>query len=158
MRGQPHAPAALYPRERPVSHCTGGWVGPRAGLYRCGKSRPPPGFDPRTVQPLASSYTDYAIRPTSPEEPGTNFSILYVSGPHWPTESSGAAVSAPQLWPVTVHYMHHVLKDPSYDWNSYKVVQIWPGLFTRVNKCKQSRSYLNHLVLYVHCSALKIVH
>jgi len=31
--------AALYPRERPGTHCTGGWVGPRAGLDRCGKSR-----------------------------------------------------------------------------------------------------------------------
>jgi len=30
--GQHHAPAALYPRERPGTHCTGGWVGPRAGL------------------------------------------------------------------------------------------------------------------------------
>jgi len=32
-------------------------VGPRDGLDRCGKSRPPPGFDPRTVQPVASRYT-----------------------------------------------------------------------------------------------------
>jgi hypothetical protein len=40
------------------THCIGGWDGPRAGLDRCGKSRPPPGFDPRTVQPVASSYTD----------------------------------------------------------------------------------------------------
>jgi len=29
-----------------------------------GKSRPPPGFDPRTVQPVASRYAEYAIRPT----------------------------------------------------------------------------------------------
>jgi len=35
VRGQCHAPAALYPRERPGTHCTGGWVGPRAGLDRC---------------------------------------------------------------------------------------------------------------------------
>jgi len=28
-------------------------VGPRAGLDRCVKSRPPPGFDPRTVQTVA---------------------------------------------------------------------------------------------------------
>ena len=28
--GQRHAPAALYSRERPGTHCTGGWVGPRA--------------------------------------------------------------------------------------------------------------------------------
>jgi len=27
---QRHAPAALYPQERPGTHCTGGWVGPRA--------------------------------------------------------------------------------------------------------------------------------
>ena len=34
-------------------------MGPRAGLDGCGKSRPPPGFDPRTVQPVASRYTAY---------------------------------------------------------------------------------------------------
>ena len=33
-------PRPLYPRERPGTHCTGGWVGPRAGLDGCGKSRP----------------------------------------------------------------------------------------------------------------------
>jgi len=32
-------PRPLYPRERPGTHCTGGWVGLRAGLDRCGKSR-----------------------------------------------------------------------------------------------------------------------
>jgi len=42
----------LYPREIPGTHCIGDWVGHRAGLDRCGKSRPPPGFDPRTVQPV----------------------------------------------------------------------------------------------------------
>jgi len=40
VRGQRHAPAAPYPRERSGTHCTGGWVGLRAGLDRCGKSRP----------------------------------------------------------------------------------------------------------------------
>jgi len=30
--GQQHAPAALYPRERPGTYFTGGWVGLRAGL------------------------------------------------------------------------------------------------------------------------------
>ena len=33
-------PGRLYPRERPGTHCTGGSVGPGAGLDRCGKSRP----------------------------------------------------------------------------------------------------------------------
>ena len=46
------------------THCTWGWVVPRAGLDRCGKSRPLPGFDPRTVQPVARRYTDYATLPT----------------------------------------------------------------------------------------------
>jgi len=38
--GQRHAPAALPPGKRPGTHCIGGWVGPRAGLEECGKSRP----------------------------------------------------------------------------------------------------------------------
>jgi len=33
-------PGRFIPREGPGTHCTGGWVGPRAGLDRCGKSRP----------------------------------------------------------------------------------------------------------------------
>jgi len=41
--GQRHAAAAL-PRERPSTHCIGGWVVPRPGLDECGKSRPPTGF------------------------------------------------------------------------------------------------------------------
>ena len=49
-------PRPLFtPKERLGSHCIGGWVGPRAGLDRCGKSRPQPEFDPRTVQPRSQS-------------------------------------------------------------------------------------------------------
>jgi hypothetical protein len=55
--GQRHAPAALT-RERPGAHCIGGWVGPRVGLDRCGKFSPTPEFDPKTVQPVDSRYTD----------------------------------------------------------------------------------------------------
>jgi hypothetical protein len=40
VSGQQHAPAEIYPRERPGTPCAGGWVGPRAGLEKCGKSRP----------------------------------------------------------------------------------------------------------------------
>ena len=57
-------PGRSLPQERPGTRCTAGWVGLRTGLDRCGKSRPPPEFDPRTVQPVASHYTDYATRPT----------------------------------------------------------------------------------------------
>jgi hypothetical protein len=38
--GQLHAPAALPPGKRPGTYCIGGWVGPRAGLDGCEKSRP----------------------------------------------------------------------------------------------------------------------
>jgi hypothetical protein len=33
-------PRPLYLRETPGTHCTEGWVGPRAGLDVCEKSRP----------------------------------------------------------------------------------------------------------------------
>ena len=46
----------LYRRERPGTHCTGGRVGPSAGLDRCGKYRSSPGFDPRTVQLAVRHY------------------------------------------------------------------------------------------------------
>ena len=60
MGGQHHAPAALppgrtrYPLYRRLE-------GLRSGLDGGGKNSPPPGFDPRTIQPVASSYTDRAI-------------------------------------------------------------------------------------------------
>jgi hypothetical protein len=31
-----HTPADLLPEKRPNTHCTGGWMGPRAGLEECG--------------------------------------------------------------------------------------------------------------------------
>jgi hypothetical protein len=34
------SPRPLYPRETPGTHCTGGWVGPRASPDVCEKSRP----------------------------------------------------------------------------------------------------------------------
>jgi hypothetical protein len=59
--GQRHAPAALFPVKRDGTHFTGGWVGIRIGVDGFGKSRPPPGFDPNTLQPVAGSYTDQLI-------------------------------------------------------------------------------------------------
>ena len=64
LGGQRHALAAIPPEKGPRTHCTGGWLGPRAGLDGRRKSRLPPGFDPWAVQPVARRYTDHAIRPT----------------------------------------------------------------------------------------------
>jgi len=49
--GQLHAPAALPPGRRPGTNFIGGWVGPWAGLDRCGTSRP---------------YRDSILGPSSP--------------------------------------------------------------------------------------------
>jgi hypothetical protein len=55
-------PRPLYPSPRketryPLYRRLGGSQG-RSGRVR--KISPPPGFDPRTVQPVASRYTDWA--------------------------------------------------------------------------------------------------
>ena len=59
MGGQLHAPAALPPGKTryPLYRRLGGPQDRSAGLQ---KISPPPGFDPRTVQPVARSYTDWA--------------------------------------------------------------------------------------------------
>src|SRR5215470_13144875 len=49
--------------------------GPQARSGQMRKISPPAGFDPRTVQPVASRYTDYAIRSTtSPDSAPIKFS------------------------------------------------------------------------------------
>jgi len=42
--GQGYFLAALPPAERTGTHCAGGWVGPRAGLYKH-RISPPPHWD-----------------------------------------------------------------------------------------------------------------
>jgi hypothetical protein len=58
--GQHHATAAVTPRmtRYPVYRRLGG---PQGQSGRVRKISPPTGFDPRTVQPVASRYTDWAI-------------------------------------------------------------------------------------------------
>ena len=51
---------SLYPREWPGTNFTGGG-GPQGRSGRVRKGSPPPRFDPRTVQTVASSYTDCVI-------------------------------------------------------------------------------------------------
>jgi len=58
---QRQAPAVLHPGKRPGTHCIGGWVDPHGRSGRVRKILPPPEFDPRIVQPVASRYRDWAI-------------------------------------------------------------------------------------------------
>ena len=49
--------------------------GPQGWSGQVRKISPPPGLDPRTVQPVASRYTDYATRLTRVAEGTTNFLV-----------------------------------------------------------------------------------
>jgi hypothetical protein len=48
------------PGERRGIHCTGGWGGPKGLSGQVQKISAPPGFNPWTVQPVASHYADWA--------------------------------------------------------------------------------------------------
>ena len=63
MSVQQHAPAALYPRERPGTHFTGGWVRPEGRSGRAGNFVPT-GIRSRTVQLVAQSLYRLSYRPT----------------------------------------------------------------------------------------------
>jgi hypothetical protein len=64
VRGQRHAPAAFYPQERPLYPLYRRLGGPQGRSAQVRKILPPPRFDPRTDQPVANCYTDWATRPT----------------------------------------------------------------------------------------------
>jgi hypothetical protein len=59
--GHSSTPWPLYPRKMPGTHFIEGWVGPQGRTGRVQKISPPHGFDPWTVQPVPSCYTDCAI-------------------------------------------------------------------------------------------------
>jgi hypothetical protein len=62
--GSESRPGRSLPQERPGTDCTGGWGGTQGRYGQVRKILSPPGFDPRTVQPVASRYTEWATRPT----------------------------------------------------------------------------------------------
>jgi hypothetical protein len=63
VSGQRHAPAALYPQGMtPGTHCTGVWVGPRAGLDTEARRKirlPLSGIEPRSPGRPVRSQTLY---------------------------------------------------------------------------------------------------
>jgi len=74
-------PRPLCARDRPGTHCIGGWVDPRDGLAGCRKSHPPPGFNPAP----SSSYR-FAIPTTlsRPTDVACSLPILYRGqSPYW---------------------------------------------------------------------------
>ena len=71
--GQHHALAALSPgkTQNPLYRKLGG---PRSWSAQVMKISPPPEFNPRTIQPVASPYTDCAI-----PAPGVNWTTCNFS-------------------------------------------------------------------------------
>jgi len=61
--GKLHAPAALtLPQgKRPGTQCTEGCLGSKVGRDGAENLALPPGYDPRTVQPVAGRYSEWAI-------------------------------------------------------------------------------------------------
>ena len=57
-------PRPLYPRERPGTHCTGGWVSPRAGLDGCIKFRLHRNSIPGPSSPQRVAIPTELFRPT----------------------------------------------------------------------------------------------
>jgi hypothetical protein len=80
-------PRPLYPRERPGTHCTGSWVGPRAGLdvfTRHGVYQPPP-FSAEVKQVVSSflawsTYKKLTMSVTCQIFPGTEM-LFHGPGP-----------------------------------------------------------------------------
>ena len=56
----------LYRREKPGTHCIGGWMGPRAGRDGCGKSRLHRDSMPGLSSPQRVAIPTELSRPTSP--------------------------------------------------------------------------------------------
>ena len=56
---QSHASDALPPGNRPDTQCYSGLFGPEGWSGRVPKISPLLGFDPRTVEPVASRYADW---------------------------------------------------------------------------------------------------
>ena len=57
--GQHQVPDILLPRKTASTYFTESWVAPRA-VWSGKKISPPPGFDRRNVEAVASCYTDWA--------------------------------------------------------------------------------------------------
>jgi len=127
VRGQCHAPAALYPREKPGTHCTEGWVGPRVGLDRCGKSRPH-----RVSIPRPSSPQPVAISTELPGPQSFSKTIIIIHSLYMPVQATSFLTSI---------NLYVVEERMAWEWTLNKyVVRGWIGC---IWLCVESS---NHLV------------
>jgi len=119
-------PGRLYSRERPVTHCTGGWVGSRAGLNGA-ENLVPTGIRSWTVQPVAQSlywlsYPAHSLKHTLHNLSSAVYrfvDILEAPGSNLLGSGSLRRVSVSFLSPYRVagQYTYSGYSDYSTDWS-----------------------------------------
>jgi hypothetical protein len=115
---QRHAPAALLPGKRPGTHYTGGWVGLRASLDGCGKSRPTEIRSPDRLDRSVSLY--------------------------WLTAHAHLwAASLTTVWIAVRSNLHNVSTTLTVGYPASQVLQRWPALQLRycLSKCQTISRY-----------------
>jgi hypothetical protein len=73
VRCQRHTPAALPTGKRSSTHCIGGWIGPRAFLDCCGKSRP---YKESIPEPSSQKQVGIPTALSRPYHQGVHFFII----------------------------------------------------------------------------------
>jgi len=138
----------LYPREWPGTHCIGDWMGPRP--VRAGaENLAPTGIRSRTVQPVASRYTDWAVQECHIKIKNTkiklwNTNYVNIIQHHYAKEADDVVVTAEgNCW----------LRSPTERWSSL-VLGLGTGLCTsRKNRGQIStRVYMvpNPCIVYIY--------
>jgi hypothetical protein len=98
-------PRPFYPQERPGTRCIGGWVGLRASLVGCRKSRPHRDSTP-DYPALAIRYTDWSQANFS--QVGIQYTHIQLKGLQLKPDQlqhdpNAARVIAQQYFPATFH-------------------------------------------------------
>ena len=136
MRGQRHAPAALYPGKDPVPIVQeAGWA-PGPVWTNAENLAPPPEFDTRTVQPVASRYNDCATRPAYLRKKLVNLSFCaqcywrhsITKGKIDGVYSARARDRCVHGGSVRKHEGKGLFERPKCRWENYILIQVWVEL------------------------------
>jgi hypothetical protein len=158
MSGQQHAPAVLYPQERPGTHCTRGWVGPRAGL------------DGRKISPHQDSTSDRPGRSQSmyrlsyPVQAFARLSIpvANISVSPWPYVSPSIVLNCLNLLcrQSNQHLMHYLSYTKSPTLNALSFIHQVTNTYCTIFHTRKHQ-HLKHYLSYTKSptlNALSFIH
>ena len=137
-------PRLLYPRERP-GPLYKGLVGPKCRSGEMREISAPPGFDLRTVQPVASSYTDWATRLTC------LINTLRILKTYQLIRMTSKTLNYGTV-PLSSQEIITCFKEPSYCRENFSLVNNIPSFYTNRNILYVNRSLLLDSIpkLWVH--------